>query len=234
MNHSTLESVAAALSCVAVIRTYVTDTVLDAYEGDTEAPTRAKDAVLSAISELVAACPELGQEATFSALTARAESSRLEDYSNVLRYDLWELERTLLARFEEARKDAAFVKLLHPRIVDSSLRHYNDADYREAVLNAMLALTEAIREKSRRDGDGVALASAVFKPEMPILLFSDMTTTAERDDHEGFHKIMLGAFQGIRNPKSHQMHSDLNKITAAQYLVFISLLVRRVDEAKLR
>ena len=132
---------------------------------------------------------------------------------------------------EQQRKQAAFVSLLHPKVAEASIRHYEDGDYRESVLNAMLALTEVIRAKIKRDGDGTALASILFKPEKPILIFSERATQAERDDQEGFHKLMLGAFQGIRNPKSHQMDSDLTEITAAQYLVFISLLVRRVDES---
>ncbi|MGZ3522904.1 MAG: TIGR02391 family protein [Vulcanimicrobiaceae bacterium] len=110
-------------------------------------------------------------------------------------------------------------------------RHYEDGDYREAVLNAMLALTETIREKSGLDGDGVGLASKVFKPEDPVLIFNEVQTISGRDEHDGFHKIMLGAFQGVRNPKSHRSISDLTAQSAAQYLVFISLLIRRVEEA---
>jgi uncharacterized protein (TIGR02391 family) len=141
-----------------------------------------------------------------------------------------------VSRFTEAqekRERAAFLNLLHPKIAEASIRHYEDGDYRESVLNAMLALTEIIRAKIKKDGDGIALASILFKPEKPILVFSKRTTQAERDDQEGFHKLMLGAFQGIRNPKSHQMASDLTEMTAAQYIVFISLLARRVDEAEL-
>jgi uncharacterized protein (TIGR02391 family) len=130
------------------------------------------------------------------------------------------------------KEEVGFIGLLHPKIIQSSLRHYEDGFYRVAVLDAMLALTETIREKSGLDGDGVKLVSAVFRPENPILLFSERTTISGRDDHDGFHLIMLGAFQGIRNPKSHLSTSDLTEQTAAQYLVFISLLVRRVEEAR--
>lgn len=142
-----------------------------------------------------------------------------------------------VSQFTEAelqRKQAAFVNLLHPKVIEVSLRFYQSGDFREAVLNAVLALTDTIRKKSKQDGDGFELASKVFKPEAPVLMFSPMRTQSERAEHEGFHKLMLGAFQGIRNPKSHQLESDLNDTTAAQYLVFISLLVRRVDELRIR
>ena len=48
----------------------------------------------------------------------------------------------------------------------------------------------------------------------------------------GFMQIFKGAYQGIRNPKAHSMTHDLTAMKAAQYLVFASLLARRIDEAR--
>ncbi len=89
-----------------------------------------------------------------------------------------------------------------------------------------------IRERTGLSTDGTTLSSVVFKPDKPLLAFADMNTVSGRDEQEGFHKIMLGAFQGIRNPKVHQLSHDLTAHTAAQYLVFISLLVRRAEECQ--
>jgi len=44
--------------------------------------------------------------------------------------------------------------------------------------------------------------------------------------------ILSGAFQGVRNTKAHSLEHDLDQAKAAQYLVFASLLARRVSEAK--
>lgn len=44
-------------------------------------------------------------------------------------------------------------------------------------------------------------------------------------------QIYKGVYQGVRNPKSHTLIHDLTAHKAAQYLVFISLMARRVDEA---
>lgn len=132
---------------------------------------------------------------------------------------------------QQKKEKIGFISLLHPAVIDTSLRHYDDADYREAVLNAMLALTETIRERTGLHEDGAALVSKVFKPENPLLVFADTNTITGADEHRGFHKILLGAFEGVRNPKSHRLFSDLTANTAAQYLVFISLLVRRVEGA---
>jgi hypothetical protein len=45
-------------------------------------------------------------------------------------------------------------------------------------------------------------------------------------------QIFKGAFQGIRNPKAHSLAHDLTEQKTAQYLVFTSLLARRLDEAR--
>jgi hypothetical protein len=44
-------------------------------------------------------------------------------------------------------------------------------------------------------------------------------------------QIISGAFVGIRNPKAHSLQHDLNQLKVAQYLVFASLLARRLTEA---
>jgi hypothetical protein len=45
--------------------------------------------------------------------------------------------------------------------------------------------------------------------------------------------ILQGAFRGIRTPKAHSLHHDLNNLRAAQYLVMASLLAHRVEEAEI-
>jgi uncharacterized protein (TIGR02391 family) len=57
-------------------------------------------------------------------------------------------------------------------------------------------------------------------------------TESGKNDQKGFLQIYQGAFLGVRNPKAHSLAHDLDQIKAAQYLVFASLLARRVDEAK--
>lgn len=43
--------------------------------------------------------------------------------------------------------------------------------------------------------------------------------------------IFKGAYLGIRNPKAHTLETNLTKEKTAQYLIFASLLARRIDEA---
>lgn len=64
------------------------------------------------------------------------------------------------------------------------------------------------------------------------MILSDTSTDSGRNDQAGFMQIFCGAYQGIRNTKAHSLEHDLDQIKAAQYLIFASLLARRVSEAK--
>ncbi|MDA8119644.1 MAG: TIGR02391 family protein, partial [Gammaproteobacteria bacterium] len=80
--------------------------------------------------------------------------------------------------------------------------------------------------------DGQGLVSEVFSVERPLLVFSDLESESGRNDQKGFLQILTGAYIGIRNPKAHSLRHDLDKKTAAQYMIFASLLARRVTEAR--
>jgi uncharacterized protein (TIGR02391 family) len=135
---------------------------------------------------------------------------------------------------EDRRSDvpASVSELLHPLVIGHSMKHFADGDLREAVLNAMLALAQTLRDRSGADLDGAHLANKVLSARGPILEFTPRQTASEIDEHAGFHHIVLGAFLGVRNPKAHSLMHDLNPMKALQYLVFVSLLLRRVDEAR--
>ena len=61
--------------------------------------------------------------------------------------------------------------------------------------------------------------------------FSAPKDESGQNDQKGFMQIYKGAYQGIRNPKAHSLTHDLTEVKAAQYLVFASLLARRIEEA---
>lgn len=124
-----------------------------------------------------------------------------------------------------------FEGLLHPLIVQSSLALYRDGHLREAVLNSITAIFDLIRERSGIAEDGDRLIGQVFSINDPVLILSEIESESGQNDQKGFMQIFKGAYQGIRNPKAHTLNHDLNEMKAAQYLVFASMLARRVDEA---
>lgn len=124
-----------------------------------------------------------------------------------------------------------FEDMLHPAITKSSLKMYQDGHLREAVLNSVVAVFQMIRGRTGLDLDGDALINEAMSLGHPLLILSDLDTESGRNDQKGFIQIFKGVFQGVRNPKSHTLDHDLTPEKVAQYLVFASLLARRIEEA---
>jgi uncharacterized protein (TIGR02391 family) len=124
-----------------------------------------------------------------------------------------------------------FEELLHPIITEHCYKLYNDGHYRDSVLNSVIAIYDYIRERTKSSEDGDRLIGQVFSMDNPILVLSELETESGKNDQKGFMQIFKGAYQGIRNPKAHSLTHDLTPLKAAQYLIFASLLARRVEEA---
>lgn len=123
------------------------------------------------------------------------------------------------------------VRILHPAIVASSYKQYLDGHLRDAVLNSIIAVFDFIRARTGSEKDGDALIGEVFSIANPKLILSEIGTESGQNDQKGFMQIFKGAYQGIRNPKAHSLTHDLNRVKTLQYLVFASLLARRVEES---
>jgi uncharacterized protein (TIGR02391 family) len=128
---------------------------------------------------------------------------------------------------------SALVDLLHPVVFDSSFTQFRAGRLRDAVLNAVVAVFDLLRTRTGLDMDGAQLVTEALSLERPKLIISTLTTESGRNEQKGFIQILQGAYLGIRNPKAHSLSSDLDMAKAAQYLVFASLLARRIDEAQI-
>lgn len=124
-----------------------------------------------------------------------------------------------------------FQFLLHPEITRNALQQYKNGHLRDAVLNSIISVFDLIREKTGLRDDGDRLIGKAFSLENPYLILSEIDSESGQNDQKGFIQIFKGTYQGIRNPKAHSLTHDLTPLKAAQYLVFVSLLARRVDEA---
>ena len=88
------------------------------------------------------------------------------------------------------------------------------------------------RQKTGLDTDGDRLIGEALSVANPLLILSEIDTDSGRNDQTGFMQIFQGMYKGVRNPKAHSLAHDLNEQKAAQYLVFASLLARRIYDAK--
>jgi uncharacterized protein (TIGR02391 family) len=174
-------------------------------------------------------CPEI------SNLGRHIHFSQPVDFRDILNFDLPAIEAAAEKHFlaiRHATPECGFESLLHPVIRASSYAQFRSGHLREAVLNSIVGLCDYVRQITGLKSDGAKLVNEVFGGGEPALVFSELETESGRNDQSGFHKIFLGACEGVRNPKAHSLAHDLNPTKAAQYLVFASLLARRVDECK--
>ncbi len=135
-------------------------------------------------------------------------------------------------RLSPGSPPTGFDSLLHPDIRLASIAHYQSGDYRNAVLDGILAISDKIRSLTGLDLDGDKLCNTAFSVNNPLLILSEIETESGKNDQVGFMEIFKGVYRGVRNPKAHSLTHDLDHAKAGQYLVMLSLLMRRITEAK--
>lgn len=122
---------------------------------------------------------------------------------------------------------------LHPVIAAAASGLYADGHFKNAVLDAVIALNNHVRAKSFvTDLDGVGLMEYVFGPKNPVLQFNALETTSDRDEQKGYMGMFSGAVSGLRNPRAHGLVVD-DPERALEFIAFVSLLTKLVDGAKL-
>lgn len=122
--------------------------------------------------------------------------------------------------------------LLHPIINKSSYHHFLNGHYRDAVLNAFIAVFDLLRQRTNLDLDGAKLAQTTYAPNAPLLIVSTLQTESGKSEQVGFMNLLIGAYSSIRNPKAHSLEESPNRLVAAQNLILASLLIRRIEESK--
>lgn len=95
----------------------------------------------------------------------------------------------------------------------------------------MKALNNLVRLRSGLEHEGTTLMERAFSPTNPVIKFNDLTTQSDRDEQKGFMMMFSGAVSGLRNPRAHEfIHDDPER--ALEFIAFVSLLAKLLDEAK--
>lgn len=134
----------------------------------------------------------------------------------------------------EPKDEYAFLKsLLHPTVIASSWLQFEAHQYRDAVLNAFVAIGDLIRSRTGLPQDGKQLIEQAFSLGSPKLLLGNLATESGKNEQLGFLAMMVGAYTAIRNPKAHSLEHDLDVHKTIHYLFLASLLSRRIADAGL-
>ena len=120
---------------------------------------------------------------------------------------------------------------LHPKVAKAATDLFEHGHPWDAVFAASKVLVNLVKDKSGKwDLDGAPLMRTVFSMKNPVLAFNKLSNQTEKDEQEGMMHLFEGVVLGIRNPGGHSFPEGPEQ-RALEYLILISLLAYRVDEA---
>ena len=117
---------------------------------------------------------------------------------------------------------------LHSTIQHVAGTLYATGHYRQALLDAFIAVDNAVQAKSQLPHNGTRLMEVAFSPGNPALKIGDSP-----DEQQGFMALFRGAMLAIRNPKAHSLNGTHDAQRALEWLAFASVLLRNLDDATL-
>ena len=128
-------------------------------------------------------------------------------------------------------RECRFVQL--PSEVGIALDLFGDGYHDEAVRKASQRFVNRVKELANRpDLDGAALIEQTFSAQKPLLAFNDRKTPLDRDEHDGYRFLAFGLTRALRNVFTHHDGYGLDANEAWEWLVFISAMHRRLDQAQ--
>ncbi|MCC6455365.1 MAG: TIGR02391 family protein [Caldilineaceae bacterium] len=108
---------------------------------------------------------------------------------------------------------------------------YEAQNYSHAIVDAIHCLSNILREKTGLDGDGASLAGAALGGNTPLLKLNRFQTESEKSEQKGLESILRGIYQGIRNPRSHELVRD-DKANDCISICFIDYLLRTINQSQ--
>ena len=126
------------------------------------------------------------------------------------------------------------VRNVHPKLPTKVRRLFDDGHYSDATFTAFKYLDKLVSSHSKVADSGSKLMMEAFngeKPGEPKVQLTPLLSISEKDEQKGYRFIFAGSSWAIRNPRAHE-HSIVDDIdTCLDHLVFVSMLIRRLEQA---
>lgn len=118
---------------------------------------------------------------------------------------------------------------IHPEIYAKCWHLYTARKYDDSILNATKSLEVAIRTKARLSNEivGAALVNRAFKPDKPILRYSNIEA-----EQEGMMSLLRGMIQVFKNPQSHRFVGVQSKSECLSVLLMCSNLLFIIENVE--
>lgn len=124
---------------------------------------------------------------------------------------------------------------IHPDLPTKVRKLFDDGYWEQSVFEAFKFIEKEVKRISGIHGKtGYQLMMDAFNENSPKVQLNGLATESEIDEQKGFKFIFSGAATGIRNPRGHEVDIGDTPDEALDYLALASLLLRRLDAARLR
>jgi uncharacterized protein (TIGR02391 family) len=120
---------------------------------------------------------------------------------------------------------------IHPDLPAKVRKLFDDGHYPEATSLAFKHLDKQVQKHSGLPESGHKLMMAAFDGATPRVKLNALVTTSEKDEQNGYRFIFAGGMQGIRNPRAHEPTIVDDPDICLDHLSFVSLLLRRLEQA---
>jgi len=123
----------------------------------------------------------------------------------------------------------------HPKVVEASESLFKTGNYASAILEAFKAVNNFVKGKSGLSPNELRgikdrpLMAKVFDEKEPLIKLNELITDTDINEQEGFKLLFMGATEGIRNPKAHDLIKMKDPYKTLEYLAFASLLLKKID-----
>lgn len=124
---------------------------------------------------------------------------------------------------------------IHPDFPSKVRKLFDNGHWEEAVFQAFKFIEHEVKQISGLRGKtGYALMMDAFNENNAKIKLNPLVTDSELDEQRGYKSIFAGAAAGIRNPRGHEVEIGDTPDEALDHLALASLLLRRLDAARVR
>lgn len=121
---------------------------------------------------------------------------------------------------------------IHPDLPAKVRTLFDDGHFPEATEHAFKHLDKEVQKHSGITAQsGFKLMMDAFNGAAPKVKLNALATTSDEDEQEGYRFMFAGGMKGIRNPRAHEPTIMDDPDICLDHLSFISLLLRRLEQA---
>lgn len=120
---------------------------------------------------------------------------------------------------------------IHPGLPKKVRTFFDDGHYAESTFEAFKYLDKVVQGFAGSNKSGEKLMMDVFNEASPTLKLTPLSNQSEQDEQRGFKFLFSGGVIAIRNPRGHEVDQIDDVDTCLDHLAFVSLLIRRLEQA---